>query len=115
MREVLIHPGSVFEKRGLFHGWGLVCADSVDGNMTESIAIIEFNDGSVTTIPPHLVKFLASPEPAHAALRDQLAAQVISTAFASPDRRFFCQNQDKEAAWAYEVADAMLIAREAKP
>jgi len=58
MRKVIIHEGTKDEKRALFHCWGFSCGESDNGNMTESVAIIEFDDGSVTTIPPHYIKFV---------------------------------------------------------
>lgn len=112
MRAVLVCPGMPQEKRALFHGWGSASMEANDGNMVDTVAIVELEDGSVSSYMPHYVKFLTPPPPEVAALRDQFAGQVISATLASEGRRFY---QDQDTAWAYEIADAMLKAREAKP
>lgn len=100
MRKVLIYSGLPTEKCGLFHGFF--------GGPDES-AVIELEDGSVITVAPYQVTFMSPPENENSALRDQFAGQVISATLAAEGRRFY-QNQDP--VWAYEIADAMLKARE---
>ncbi|WP_156455167.1 hypothetical protein [Janthinobacterium sp. B9-8] len=115
MRKVTIHPEEhPMHATGLFHCWGQCFVEERDFNGSYSVAIIELEDGRIAEVLPEQVKFLTPPDQEVATLRDQFALQAISTALSSSDRRFFCQNQDKEAVWAYEIADAMLKARTEK-
>lgn len=41
-----------------FHAWGLSSVEDSDGNMTDSYAIVEFDDGTVEMVEPHMIKFL---------------------------------------------------------
>lgn len=62
MREVLIYAGLATEKRGLFHCWGNEGLELNNGNVTGSVAIVELEDGTITTAYPHHVKFPSPPE-----------------------------------------------------
>jgi hypothetical protein len=62
MREVLVYSGLPQEVRGLFHCWGSEVIETNDGNMAESFAIVELEDGTVANVYPRLVKFLTPPE-----------------------------------------------------
>lgn len=47
------------DKEGFFHCWGYKCLFSEEGNIgTKTIAIVEFNDGTIQTFNPDQIKFL---------------------------------------------------------
>lgn len=48
-----------FEHRpAFFHAWGVSSCEDSDGNMTDSYAIVEYDDGTVELVEPHMIKFL---------------------------------------------------------
>jgi hypothetical protein len=52
---------------------------------------------------------------ASVSLRDYFAAAALSSLAASEDESGTTRTMEQRAEWAYEQADAMLAAREAKP
>jgi hypothetical protein len=49
----------------LFHGWGSASTESDTGFGNDSVAIVEFANGTVDTVEPILIRFLDSADPEH--------------------------------------------------
>ena len=50
------------KKEALSHRFGSEAAESCDGNISYSVAIIENQDGTVDTVGPQYIRFLDPPE-----------------------------------------------------
>lgn len=46
-----------FDYTALFHAWGLELWEQEPASVSYSVAIVEKNDGTICTVPPHLIRF----------------------------------------------------------